>query len=397
MRKKAIAILCFFVFACTLYSLAMLYAQYQLTVGLDKSIQAIKQKPPYPDHIEFSRITLSPIFFINKNFYIKDLIFISKEHNLNIYIKNLSVKRFVKNGTDFQPLSFEANKIKFFYLDKLKEFVKSLDKYNKISNETLDYLLNQSTFDLKGEYFNNNYEFKLNLKQNERDLIDCQWVSNDLPFVGNNSSLKFFIKKLSLNIKNMPISLKENLKTNHALKDVLGPSVDTIYANINFNFNKTKDNNYVINLNLTTHKIFSIFMNASFYIEDIFSFNHFKFIKSNIIFEDLNFINNYFWRKSLEDNLTFEEEKRRAIQQNNTMLIFVSKTPLEKAIFEFNKFIENPKYFFISINPERPIEFIEIQEKSQRNILNLLQDININFKAYRDKNHLEKDVSLPRP
>ncbi|WP_130609063.1 hypothetical protein [Fluviispira sanaruensis] len=397
MRKRAIAILCLFVFACTLYSLAMLYVQYQLTVGLDKSIQALKHKPPFPDHIEFSRITLSPIFFLNKNFYIKDLIFTSKDRDLNIYIKNLRVKRFVKNGTDFLPLNFEANKIQFFYLDKLKEFIKSIDKYNKIPKETLDFILDQSTLDLKGEYTNNNYEFKINLKQNDRDLIDCQWVLNDSPFAGNYSTLKFFIKKLNINIKNMPISFKENLKTNHALKDVLGPTVDTVYANINLSFDKIKDNNYELKLNLYTHKIFSLFMNTSFYIDDIFASNHFKLIKSNILLEDLNFINNYFWRKSLEDNITFEEEKRRAIQQNNVMLIFADKTPMEKAIFEFNKFIENPKYFFISINPKFPIELIEIQENSKKNTFNLLQDININFKAYRDKNHLEKEVNLARP
>ncbi|KAB8033334.1 hypothetical protein [Fluviispira multicolorata] len=397
MRKRAIVILSAFVLLCTLYCISMLYAQIQISIGLDKSIKNFKNRPSYPEQIEFSRISLSPFFFINKTFYIKDIVIHSKYHFLNIYIKSLCVSNYIKNGPDILPMNFETNSITFFSLNNLKESLQRTHKQFPISKETIDSILDKSILSLKGEYNKEIYEIETSLSKGKIKLMESYLTINQFPLNETKYPLKFFIKKMKINLEDIAISLKENIKKNPALKDLLGNKVDTIYTDLELNFDKSIENNYELKIKLLIHKILHLNINTSFLIEEIFHSENYKLNNMFILLEDLNFINNYFWRKSLENNISYDEEKRKAIKQNNMMLIFIEKTPLEHGLLEFNRFIENPKYFFISITPKKPIPLQEIQTKSRENIFNLFREVNINFKAIKNKSYLEKAVKETDP
>jgi hypothetical protein len=81
------------------------------------------------------------------------------------------------------------------------------------------------------------------------------------------------------------------------------------------------------------------------------------------------------------ENISVEEYKNQATEQNKLILFFFSNEIIKEAVTELNKFIKNPNYFVIKAEPEKPISVNEIKNKAKENYFDLLRLLKIKFNA----------------
>ncbi len=86
--------------------------------------------------------------------------------------------------------------------------------------------------------------------------------------------------------------------------------------------------------------------------------------------------------------------KKEAIKQNDLFLLFISNTPLEEGIHEFNEYILNPNKFTITIHPISPITLQKLKTQGKDDYFGLLHYLKIKFKANSEIIKQENEINF---
>ena len=394
MKKKAILIISSLVLAFTLYSFGMLFAQYKISTEVTKSIDKIAKNTTDIQSIAFSRITLSPLFFINKKYYINNCFIKFKNIPSDIYINKISISDFFINDGQVIPKYIKADKIEFFNLNKVKEQIKNLSPILNQSETTLNYFLNSPSASFKADFQYGQYNGEFKLFLNNKIILNTSYnLKNIIPF-SNKNLIIFNLKTLRLNLENIPIDSQKSFPDNKILLEILGEDYKDILLNININYQKTTQNNEnksTLFSNIDFQKIINIKLTSNFHIDNILKPDESIVNESIIQLTDHNFLEEYYKKEAKKQNLTLDEVKKEAIKQNDIFLLFISNTPLEDGVHEFNQFILKPNKFTITINPQKPITLQKLKAQGKEDYFGLLHFLKIKFKANSDFIDQEED------
>ncbi len=384
MKRKTILILSSFVFIFTLYSVCMLFAQYTISNKVIKSIEKIIKEYTYIKNIEFSRITLSPLFFIDKKYYINHCFLKIEEIPSDLFINKISITDFIIDKGNIIPKFISTDKIEFFNLKKLKEQAKNFSPVLERSETILDYLLNSPFASFKADYQYGKYTGELNLFINNKLTLNTIFNLNDIFNSNEESFNKINLKSLKLHLENIPIDSKKLFQDNKTLLEILNEDYKNILLNFDVDFQKTtqsNENKPRLMINIDFQKIIKIKIKSNFYIENILKPEEYSINESSIQFIDHDFLDKYYKKEADKQNVTIGEIKKEAIKQNEVFLLFISNTALAEGIHEFNEYIMNPNQFTITIHPENPISIKNLKFEAKENYFGLLHFLKIKFKA----------------
>ncbi|WP_148697658.1 hypothetical protein [Silvanigrella aquatica] len=398
MKRKAILLITSFVFSFALYSIGMLFLQYKISHEVQKNFKQIIKNSSYIKDIEFRRITLSPLFFINKKYEINDVFLTFNKLHGDIFIRKITIEDFILEKSKIIPKFVKADCIEFLSLNKLKQqIIQQLPEINN-STETVNYFLNSPTASFKADYQYGQYTAEFNIFLNKKIILYTSYnLKNLIPDEEQNQVL-LNLKSFKLNLDDLPIDSKKMFSKNEALHEILGQEYNNLLLNLNINYQKTNQSNEdksLLESNISIKNIINIKLSSKFYIDNILNPEKSIIQDSYIQIFDQDFLNKYFQKEAIKKNTTLEEIKKNAIQQNEFLLLFIEKTPLEAALHEFNKYILNPNKFTIKIHPEHAITCEMFYSLFKEDYFGLLRLLNIKFKANSDIIDWDDEVHFP--
>ncbi|WP_412058626.1 hypothetical protein [Bartonella sp. DGB2] len=114
--------------------------------------------------------------------------------------------------------------------------------------------------------------------------------------------------------------------------------------------------------------------------------NTLKISKLKLLYDNDNFVNRLLAYIGKSKGLSLEETKNMAkagltMGKVKAQEYFKNTIFIDKIATEVSKFLDDPKSFIISSNPEPPLAFDELAMEGLLNPLSLIQKLNLNFKA----------------
>lgn len=384
-KNKTILALSFFIVTLTFYSIFMLIFQHSISNEIHIKINQIQKNHPEIETIDFRGISLSPFFFINKNFYIDNLFFKIKNILFDIQVKKIEINDFFKINNDFFPKNISSESIDIPNIEMIKEAFNAQNKNSDRFSESILYFLDSPRASFQAKYQSNQYSIDFRFFLKNKLILDSSYYLNNFYSEQDSPTKKmlFNLKYFKLNIENIPLNIEKAFPQNKPLQEVFTDNYKKLLIKLNINYNSSQDKEKEPNLNanIEIQNVANIKIYSHFIFYNLNSFKNSSLDKTLFIYSNQNFLEEYYKNEAKRKGKSIEEIKDKFILENNLLLVFLSSPVIEKAILEINKFVKDPKTLSISINPENPITIESILKQAKEDYFGLLKQLNIKFQA----------------